>query len=28
VNYTASSLTGIFGGSVTVHGTGAMRCHG
>lgn len=28
VDYTASSLTGIFGGSVTVHGTGAMRCHG
>jgi Flp pilus assembly protein TadG len=28
VDYTANSLTGIFGGSVTVHGTGAMRCHG
>ena len=28
VGYTASSLTGIFGNSVTVSGTGAMRCHG
>src|SRR6478736_7540233 len=28
VGYTAHSLTGIFGGSVTVRGTGAMRCHG
>ena len=28
VGYTASSLTGIFGGSVTVSGTGAMRCQG
>ena len=28
LSYTASSLTGIFGGSVTVRGTGAMRCHG
>ncbi|PVZ60958.1 TadE/TadG family type IV pilus assembly protein [Arthrobacter sp. H-02-3] len=28
VDYKANSLTGIFGGSVTVHGTGAMRCHG
>ncbi len=28
VEYTANSLTGIFGGSVTVTGTGAMRCHG
>lgn len=28
VGYTANSLTGIFGGSVTLNGTGAMRCHG
>lgn len=28
LSYTASSMTGIFGGSVTVRGTGAMRCHG
>jgi hypothetical protein len=28
VGYTANSLTGIFGGSVTVQGMGAMRCHG
>ena len=28
VNYTASSLTGVFGSTVTVHGTGAMRCGG
>ncbi|MFS0717432.1 TadE/TadG family type IV pilus assembly protein [Arthrobacter sp. 1P04PC] len=28
VSYTANSLTGIFGGSVTVRGAGAMRCHG
>ena len=28
VGYTADSVTGMFGGSVTVHGTGAMRCHG
>ena len=28
LSYTASSMTGIFGSSVTVRGTGAMRCHG
>lgn len=28
LRYTANSMTGIFGGSVTVRGTGAMRCHG
>lgn len=28
VGYTANSLTGIFGGAVTLRGTGAMRCHG
>ncbi|QDW30518.1 pilus assembly protein [Arthrobacter sp. KBS0702] len=28
VGYTANTMTGIFGRSVTVRGTGAMRCHG
>ncbi|MGY3378834.1 Flp pilus assembly protein TadG [Arthrobacter sp. TE12231] len=28
VGYTANSLTGIFGSSVTIQGTGAMRCGG
>lgn len=28
VAYTANTMTGIFGSSVTVRGTGAMRCHG
>ena len=28
VDYTANTMTGIFGTAVTVRGTGAMRCHG
>lgn len=28
VDYSASSLTGMFGGTVTVHGVGAMQCGG
>ena len=28
VGYTANSLTGMFGSSIDLTGTGAMRCHG
>ena len=28
ISYRANAMTGIFGSSVTVRGTGAMRCHG
>jgi Flp pilus assembly protein TadG len=28
IGYTANTMTGIFGRSVTVRGNGAMRCHG
>ena len=28
VRYTADTMTAMFGNSVTVRGTGAMRCHG
>src|SRR6476620_4037196 len=28
VGYTANSLTGMFGSSIALTGTGAMRCHG